>query len=426
MARSRSACSPSTRHSSSSAGRRSTGVSSGRRARSGRCCTSRRRRPGCARPASAASSTIRCTRSSASGTSPSSRCITSPSAARSTIRASPRSRPTARESKGAKARWTCRRASGCRISAYQCRFPPMKTIAIEEHFSTPMLQGNLRPTAYRNFFLTSRSEQLGHDIVTQLGDLDEGRIAHMDAAGIDVQVLSFGSPGPQAFEAAVAIPMARDANERLYEAMKKHPTRFAVVAALPTAAPPAPADEPGRTVKKLGFKGAMIHGHQQGSFLDDKKYWAIWDRAVALDVPIYLHPRQPSAAAMKAYFDGYEDIAGAAWGFAVDTSIHFLRILFAGVFDAYPRLKIILGHLGEGLPFAMHRLNDISYRSAARRGLKKQPIEYRSEEHTSELQSPCNLVCRLLLEKKKKTTLRTSRLQCAVGTQTQPLGMSRR
>ena len=252
----------------------------------------------------------------------------------------------------------------------------MKTIAIEEHFSTPMLQGNLRPTAYRNFFLTSRSEQLGHDIVTQLGDLDEGRIAHMDAAGIDVQVLSFGSPGPQAFEAAVAIPMARDANERLYETMKKHPTRFEGFAALPTADPQASADELERTVKKLGFKGAMIHGHQQGSFLDDKKYWAIWDRAVALDVPIYLHPRQPSAAAMKAYFDGYEDIAGAAWGFAVDTSIHFLRILFAGVFDAYPRLKIILGHLGEGLPFAMHRLNDISYRSAARRGLKKQPIEY--------------------------------------------------
>ena len=252
----------------------------------------------------------------------------------------------------------------------------MRTIAIEEHFSTPMLQGKLPKTAYRDFFLTSRSEQLGHDIVTQLGDLDEGRIAHMDAAGIDVQVLSFGSPGPQAFEAAVGIPMARDANERLYETMKKHPTRFEGFAALPTADPQASADELERTVKKLGFKGAMIHGHQQGGFLDDKKYWAIWERAEALDVPIYLHPRQPSAAAMKAYFDGYEDIAGAPWGFAVDTSIHFLRILFAGVFDAYPRLKIILGHLGEGLPFAMHRMNDLSYRSAARRGLKKQPIEY--------------------------------------------------
>jgi len=252
----------------------------------------------------------------------------------------------------------------------------MKTIAIEEHFSTPMLQGKLQKTAYRDFFLTSRSEQLGHDIVKELADLAESRIAHMDAVGIDVQVLSFGSPGPQAFDAAAGIPMARDANQRLYETMQKHPTRFEGFAALPTADPQASADELERTVKKLGFKGAMIHGHQQGSFLDDKKYWAIWERAEALDVPIYLHPRQPSLAAMKAYFDGYEDIAGAAWGFAVDTSIHFLRILFAGVFDAYPNLKIILGHLGEGLPFAMHRLNDQAHRSAARRGLKKQPIEY--------------------------------------------------
>ena len=131
-------------------------------------------------------------------------------------------------------------------------------------------------------------------------------------------MLSFGSPGPQAFDAEAGIPMARDANERLYETMKKHPTRFEGFAALPTADPQASADELERTVKKLGFKGAMIHGHQQGSFLDDKKYWVIWERAVALDVPIYLHPRQPSAAAMKAYFDGYEDIAGAPWGFAVD------------------------------------------------------------------------------------------------------------
>jgi len=252
----------------------------------------------------------------------------------------------------------------------------MRTIAIEEHFSTSMLQGKLQKTAYRDFFLTSRSEQLGHDIVNELADLAESRIAHMDAVGIDVQVLSFGSPGPQAFDAEAGIPMARDANQRLYETMQKHPTRFEGFAALPTADPRASADELERTVKKLGFKGAMIHGHQQGSFLDDKKYWAIWERAEALDVPIYLHPRQPSLAAMKAYFDGYEDIAGAPWGFAVDTSIHFLRILFAGVFDAYPNLKIILGHLGEGLPFAMHRMNDLSYRSAARRGLKKQPIEY--------------------------------------------------
>src|SRR5438445_3861733 len=229
----------------------------------------------------------------------------------------------------------------------------MKTIAIEEHFITPMYRQNVSADEFRNFYLSSRSAQIGHNIVEQNADLGEMRIAHMDAVGIDVQVLSFGSPGPQAFDAEAGIPMARDANERLYETMKKHPTRFEGFAALPTADPQASADELERTVKKLGFKGAMIHGHQQGSFLDDKKYWVIWERAVALDVPIYLHPRQPSAAAMKAYFDGYEDIAGAPWGFAVDTSINFLRILFAGVFDAYPNLKSILGRLGVRLPFAL-------------------------------------------------------------------------
>jgi predicted TIM-barrel fold metal-dependent hydrolase len=224
----------------------------------------------------------------------------------------------------------------------------MKIIAIEEHFTTPMYREHVSANEFRNFYLSARSEQLGHDIVKELGDLGESRIAHMDAAGIDVQVLSFGAPGPQAFDAAVGIPMARDANDRLYETMKRHPARFAGFAALATADPQASADELERTVKTLGFKGAMIHGHQQGSFLDDRKYWAIWERAQALDVPIYLHPSLPSSAALHAYFEGYEDLARAGWGFAVDTSIHFLRIVFAGVFDAYPGLKIILGHLGEG------------------------------------------------------------------------------
>jgi 2,3-dihydroxybenzoate decarboxylase len=136
------------------------------------------------------------------------------------------------------------------------------------------------------------------------------------------------------------------------------------------------SDEFERAVKELGFKGAMIHGHQQGSFLDDKKYWPIFECAQSMEVPIYLHPSLPHPDAIKAYFDGFEDLRGSPWGFAIDTSCHFLRIMFAGVFDAYPRLKIILGHLGEGLPFAMHRLHDHSYQAAARRGLKKTPLQY--------------------------------------------------
>jgi predicted TIM-barrel fold metal-dependent hydrolase len=252
----------------------------------------------------------------------------------------------------------------------------MKTIAIEEHFITPMYREKVGGNEFRTFYLTSRGEQIGHDIVEQNSDLGAKRLAYMDAAGVDVQVLSFGSPGPQAFGADIAIPMARDANDRLSETVKKHPHRFAGFAALPTADPEASAAELERAVMKLGMKGAMIHGHTRGSFLDERKYWVIFERAQALDVPIYLHPTLPHPDAVKAYFEGYEELARAGWGFAIDTSSHFLRIVFAGVFDAYPRLKIILGHLGEGLPFAMHRLDDHTARSAARRGLQRRPIEY--------------------------------------------------
>src|SRR5207244_9739512 len=168
----------------------------------------------------------------------------------------------------------------------------------------------------------------------------------MDAAGVDVQRLWFGSPGPHAFNADVAIPMVRDANDRAYDLVRAHSTRFAAFAALPTADANESAKELDRCVTKLAFKGAMIHGHTHGSFLDDKRYWVIFEAAQALDVPLYLHPTLPHPDAMKAYFEGYEEIARAGWGFAIDTSCHFLRIVFGGVFDAYPRLQFILGHLG--------------------------------------------------------------------------------
>jgi predicted TIM-barrel fold metal-dependent hydrolase len=252
----------------------------------------------------------------------------------------------------------------------------MRIIAIEEHFVTPMYREKVGANEYRNFYLSSRSQVMGHDIMEQNLDLGAQRLAHMDAHGVDMQVLSFGSPGPQGFGADVAVPMARDANDRLHAAVKAHPKRFAGFAALPTADPKAAVDELERCVSKLDFKGAMIHGHQQGEFLDARKYWPIWQKAEALGVPIYLHPALPHPQVVKAYFDGYEELARAPWGFAVDTSVHFLRLVFSGLFDACPKLKIILGHLGEGLPFAMHRLNDHSVHAAKRRRLKKEPIEY--------------------------------------------------
>jgi len=119
----------------------------------------------------------------------------------------------------------------------------MRVIAIEEHFITPMYREKVPANEFRNFYLASRGRQMGHDIVAENLDIGERRLAHMDAHGVDMQVLSFGSPGPQAFSAEVAIPMARDANDRMHEATKKYPQRFAAFAALPTADPRAAADE---------------------------------------------------------------------------------------------------------------------------------------------------------------------------------------
>ena len=252
----------------------------------------------------------------------------------------------------------------------------MRIIAIEEHFITPMYRQQVSANEFRNFYLGSRSRDMGHDIVAENLDLGQSRIAHMDAAGVDVQVLSFGSPGPQAFAADVAIPMARDANDRLFNAIQSHPTRFAGFAALPTADPVVAANELERCIEKLGFKGAMIHSHQQGEFLDAPKYRVIWKKAEALGVPVYLHPALPHPQVVKAYFEGYEELARAPWGFAVDTSCHFLRLVFSGLFDDCPKLKIILGHLGEGIPFAMHRLDTHARAAAERRGLKRTPLQY--------------------------------------------------
>jgi 2,3-dihydroxybenzoate decarboxylase len=249
----------------------------------------------------------------------------------------------------------------------------MRIIALEEHFIMPKEEQNLPPGAHRG---NDREKLLGFDVVAALLDLGAGRLAAMDSAGIDVQVLSHNQPGCQALDAATAVPAAREINDLLFEAVKVHPDRFLGLAALPTADPAAAVKELERAVIRLGFKGAMINGHTQGSFLDDKKFWGIFECANALGVPIYLHPSKPHPAVMQAYFAGYEELALAAWGFGIDTGAHFLRLVFAGVFDAFPGLTFILGHLGEGLPFMLHRINDQTQLAAKRRGLQRTPMEY--------------------------------------------------
>ena len=252
----------------------------------------------------------------------------------------------------------------------------MKIVALEEHFILPREQASLPPGAHRG---SDRERLLGFDVVAELIDLGDRRIAAMDAAGISMQVLSHNQPGCQALDASAAVPMAGEVNDLLFEAVKAHPGRFEGFAALPTADPAAAVRELERAVTKLGFKGAMINGHTRGRFLDAKQFWRIFECAEGLSVPIYLHPSRPQSAVMQAYFDGYEELALAAWGFGIETGAHFLRLLFAGVLDAFPDLKIILGHLGEGLPFMLHRINDQTRLAAARRALKKAPAQYLTE-----------------------------------------------
>ncbi|MGC2520980.1 MAG: amidohydrolase family protein [Burkholderiales bacterium] len=195
----------------------------------------------------------------------------------------------------------------------------------------------------------------------RLDDLGALRLKEMDEAGIDVQVLSHGAPATQRLDAETAVPLARRANDRLHEAVRAHPGRFAGFAALPTPNPGAAADELERAVIQLGFKGAMVHGLTNGVFFDDRRFWPIFERAQALDVPLYVHPAVPHPAVVEAYYKDYlkdfPSLLTAAWGFTVETATQGIRLVLSGVFEAYPRLKIILGHLGESLPFSLWRID---------------------------------------------------------------------
>ena len=200
------------------------------------------------------------------------------------------------------------------------------------------------------------------EILKRLPDLGELRLKEMDEAGIDVQVLSHGSPSTQQLDADVAVGLTRRVNDRLAAAVAKHPKRLAAFAALPTADPVAAADELSRAVEKLGMKGAMLHGLANGVFLDDQRFWPIYARAEKLDVPIYFHPSVPHPAVMEVYYREYVKdfpmVIRAAWGYTVETATLAIRLVLSGLFDKHPGFKVILGHLGETLPFLVWRIDE--------------------------------------------------------------------
>jgi predicted TIM-barrel fold metal-dependent hydrolase len=235
----------------------------------------------------------------------------------------------------------------------------MRTIALEEHFATAAyLEGPARR-------LKEQAERAGERfaaLIAQLVDVDDGRVAAMDAAGVDVQALSLTSPGVEQLSLEEAKSFARSTNAALAQAIRRHPTRFFGLAALPIADPPAAVAELERVVGEHGFKGVVINGHHRGRYLDDRFFWPVLAQAERLKLPIYLHPTQPPQPVIDAWFGGLEPLvgemmAGAGWGWHIETALHVLRMIVGGVFDAHPELQIVVGHMGETLPFMLQRVD---------------------------------------------------------------------
>jgi uncharacterized protein len=235
----------------------------------------------------------------------------------------------------------------------------LRTITLEEHFASP---GFIAGPG-RSFIAQLRSRGArGEKIFEQLQDVGGGRMAEMDAAGIDMQVLSLNAPGVEQADAAEQVVIARESNDFLVDVMKKNPTRFAAFASLPIAAPEQAADELDRRVRQQGFKGTLINGHTRGRYLDDKFFWPILECAEALNVPIYLHPTVPPKQVADALYGGFSPtvsavFSAAGWGWHIETAVHLIRMILGGVFDRYPKLQVVVGHLGEGIPFMLPRLN---------------------------------------------------------------------
>jgi 2,3-dihydroxybenzoate decarboxylase len=251
-----------------------------------------------------------------------------------------------------------------------------KRIATEEAFVTRDIVRGYRDLLARKssndigfnslmgYYLNNPSERT-RAVAERLEDLGARRLADMDATGIAMQILSLTSPGVQIFDAATAVALARAANDELAAAIATHPTRYAGLAAIAPQNPAAAAKELERAVRTLGLKGAIINSHTQGEYLDDPKFWDIFAAAEALDVPIYIHPNTPPNSMIAPFME--RGLDGAVFGFAVETGLHALRIVVSGAFDRFPRLRIVLGHLGEGLPYWLFRI-DFMHGASVRSG----------------------------------------------------------
>ncbi len=236
----------------------------------------------------------------------------------------------------------------------------MKIIALEEHFQIPAIKealAKLLPDA-------QAPSPLASPLSTQLEDLGAGRLKAMDTMGVDVQVLSYTPVGLPAIPDTEVVPLTKEINDQLVAAIATHPDRFVGFATLPMSHPEAAAAEFERCVSTLGFKGVLINGPTNDRFLDDPSFRPLLETAVALDVPIYLHPAPPIQAVRESYYAGFDPAVSASfatygWGWHMETGIHALRMILGGVFDRYPSLQLILGHWGEMIPFYLARFDEM-------------------------------------------------------------------
>lgn len=223
-------------------------------------------------------------------------------------------------------------------------------IALEEHCMTPGLVDYWWPT------MTDVPRAGGERVLARLSDYHGERIEIMDRAGIAKALLSIAGPGVQAeADAAKAVAKARESNDQLAAEIAKNAKRLGAFAHLPVQDARAAADELERCVNQLGFSGAMINGHTRGLYLDDPTVYPLWERAEALGAPIYIHPTDPVQSATSLV--GTHGLRRATWEWGFETGSHALRLVFGGVFDRFPKARLVLGHLGETLPYLLWRFD---------------------------------------------------------------------
>jgi uncharacterized protein len=249
----------------------------------------------------------------------------------------------------------------------------MRIVALEEHYTVPRIVAGIDPDAIARRGFPGQDAVWSQTIKrNELADLGAARLADMDASGITVQVLSVAGPGADLVPGQKGIDMARAYNDALAEACVRYPTRFRGFAHLPMLAPEAAAVELERTVKDLGFHGVLVNGATDGRFLDDPAFEPILAQAEKLDLPIYIHPGIPTEPIRNAYYDGMLGnfsftFALAAWGWHAETAVHTLRLVLSGALDRHLKLKIVIGHLGEALPFMLDRIDETTAAEAKSR-----------------------------------------------------------